>query len=64
MATNEKMEAARLGVRDAWDHFLADRLISSWECMEGGCKTAVAEFLERHKDEVIAAIAKAAAEKK
>jgi hypothetical protein len=55
----EKFEAAMLGVRNSWDFFLTDRVISTWQCMEGGVKDAFKEWLDAHKDEVLAAIGKA-----
>lgn len=57
-----KDEATMLGVRNAWDFWLSDRPISTWQCMVDGVEAAFKAWLNEHTLELIEAIADRAAD--
>jgi hypothetical protein len=64
MTTDKNLAATTEGVRDAWDFWLSERsAITLPSIIESAIRAEVGAWLDAHSDDVIAAIAKAAAER-
>jgi hypothetical protein len=61
--TATRQNATFEGVRDSWDFWLSQHPVTLSDIVEDAIKTAVSKWLNCHEEQLIAAIARAVADK-